>query len=106
MKQALTDATFKARVLEAKGLVVVDFGAEWCPPCKALEPIMADLAKDFGDRVAIYTMDADQNPDTAAQYDVRGLPTVLLFKDGKPIDRFFGLRPKQVYASALTKAAG
>lgn len=105
MAESLTDQDFKARVLDAPGLVLVDFGAEWCPPCRALEPIMADLAKELGGRVTIYAMDADHNPDTAARYDVRGLPTVILFKNGEPVDRLYGLRPKQAYVSAITKSA-
>ena len=101
----LSDVDFQTKVLGAKGLVLVDFGAEWCPPCRAVEQILKDLEKEVGDRVTIYTMDVDQSPETAAQYDVRGLPVVMLFKDGAPVERLFGLRSKQVYLSAVSKSA-
>jgi thioredoxin 1 len=103
MTVRVTDGEFQKKVLEADGLVLVDFGAEWCGPCKALEPIVADIGRELAGKVAVFSMDVDQDPETAATYGVRGVPTVLLFRGGQAVERLVGLRPKAQLLSAIQK---
>lgn len=79
---AVTDATFEQEVLNAEGLVLVDFWAEWCGPCKALTPILDEVAQSHGDKVKIVKVNIDESPDTPARYGVMSIPTLMLFKNG------------------------
>lgn len=99
--QQVTDGTFKTEVLDYKGVVLVDFWAEWCPPCKALSPIISELAEDYNDKVKVLKMDTDSNPQTAMSYNINSIPTVIIFKDGKVVDTMVGLRQKIDYMSKL-----
>lgn len=92
--QAVDDATFGDLVERAEGLVLVDFTAAWCPPCRLLTPILEQLADEYGPRARIVGLDADDNQATAARFGVRGLPTLLYFRDGTLVDRTVGLLPK------------
>jgi thioredoxin len=87
----LNELNFEADVLGGAGLVLVDFTAAWCPPCRALAPILARFAAREKDRVVVGSVDADANPDLAARYRVRGLPTVIVFAGGKEVARRVGL---------------
>ena len=78
-----TDATFEADVLKSDKPVLVDYWAEWCGPCKMIAPILDDTAKEFGDRVQIAKMNVDENSVTPAKFNVRGIPTLMLFKGGE-----------------------
>jgi len=78
----VTDASFENDVLQSNTPVLVDFCAAWCGPCKAIAPILDEAAKDYENRVTIAKVNVDENPDTAAKYGVRGIPTLMLFKDG------------------------
>ena len=78
-----TDATFEADVLKSDKPVLVDYWAEWCGPCKMIAPILDETAKDFGDRVQIAKMNVDENSQTPAKFNVRGIPTLMLFKGGE-----------------------
>ncbi|HLS21385.1 MAG TPA: thioredoxin TrxA [Paenalcaligenes sp.] len=78
----VTDASFENDVLQSNTPVLVDFWAAWCGPCKAIAPILDEAAKDYENRVTIAKVNVDENPDTAAKYGVRGIPTLMLFKDG------------------------
>ena len=78
-----TDATFEADVLKSDKPVLVDYWAEWCGPCKMIAPILDDTAKEFGDRVQIAKMNVDENSLTPAKFNVRGIPTLMLFKGGE-----------------------
>ena len=82
--------TFEADVLQAAEPVVVDFWAEWCPPCKMMEPAVETLAEEFAGKVKIGKLDVDANPEIAIQYNVMGIPTLGLFRDGKLVDRMVG----------------
>lgn len=88
-------------VLAAEGLTVVDFGADWCPPCKALQPTMEELAEEYAGKVGVYTVNADKEHELASRYHVKGLPTVLMFKNGLLADRIVGRRAKEVYQASL-----
>ncbi|HEX6547270.1 MAG TPA: thioredoxin [Candidatus Dormibacteraeota bacterium] len=89
---AVTDADFQARVLEADRPVLVDFWATWCAPCRMIAPVVDELSAEFGDRIRILKMDIDANPQTPGQLGIMSVPTVIIFKDGRPAERTVGYR--------------
>jgi thioredoxin 1 len=89
-----TDTTFDTDVLSAKGLVLVDFWAEWCGPCKMITPILHELDTEISDKVKIVKVDVDANPNAPTTYGVRSIPSLMLFKDGKLVDSKVGVMPK------------
>ena len=91
MTQPLTDSQFSENVLNSKGLVLVDFWAEWCGPCRQLGPILEAIDEEMGNDVKIYKMNVDDSPETASQFGIRSIPTMFLFKDGKQVDVKVGL---------------
>lgn len=97
----LDQTSFKDKVDNAKGLVLVDFWAEWCPPCRALAPILHQLEEEMADKVTVAKVDVDSNQDLAIEHQVQGIPTVKLFKDGKEIKTWVGLVPKATYIQAI-----
>ena len=90
----VTDSSFQADVIGASGPVVVDFWAEWCGPCKMIGPALEELSDELGEKVTIAKINIDENPDAPAQYGVRGIPTMILFKDGQPAATKVGAAPK------------
>ena len=90
----VTDATFADTVLAADRPVVVDFWADWCPPCVAVSRSLAELAGEFGDRLLVATLNADENPATTRAYQVMSMPTLLVFRAGEVVGSIVGSRPK------------
>jgi len=86
---------FEARVLEAEKPVIVDFGAPWCGPCKMLDPVLEELAVEFNSKVDFYTVNVDDNQQLAMDLGIMSVPTVILFRDGQPVQRLTGFRPKR-----------
>lgn len=106
MAKTFTDDKFKDDVLDADKPVLVDFWAEWCMPCQMLTPIIEELSEEMGDKVTIGKLNVDENRQTAAQFQVMSIPTVLLFKGGQVVKQFVGVQPKDVYKQAIEEVAG
>jgi thioredoxin 1 len=100
----VTDQTFEAQVLKADRPVVVDFWAEWCAPCRAIAPIIKDLAAQYGDQVVIAKMDIEANPNTPGRLGIRSIPTVLAFRGGRVVEQLVGARPKADFEAMVKKA--
>ena len=97
---AVTDATFEAEVLGAETPVVVDFWAPWCGPCRAVEPVLQQLADEHGARVRFVKLDIDTNLQTASRYEVLSIPTAILFEGGEARETVVGARPRSYYEQA------
>ena len=95
----ISDDSFRADVLEAKTPVVVDFWAEWCGPCKMIAPALEEIAESLGGKVVVAKLNIDDNPKTPATYGVRGIPTLMLFKDGQVAATKVGALPKNALQS-------
>ncbi|MCS7088127.1 MAG: thioredoxin [Thermoflexales bacterium] len=92
---AVTDETFAQAVERAQGLILVDFWAAWCAPCRMIAPVLEQIAAEYPDQIKIAKLDVDSNPATAMKYGVMSIPTLILFKDGQPVDRLVGYMPKE-----------
>ena len=101
--KTVTDASFDADVLKSSQPVLVDFWAEWCPPCKALAPTLEEIAGEMSSQVKIMKLDVDANQTAASQYGIRSIPTMILFKDGKAVDQLMGKVPKATLVEFITK---
>jgi thioredoxin 1 len=100
---AVTDATFETEVLKADRPVLVDFWADWCAPCRMIAPIVEAIAAEHADALKVVKLDVDDNRQVAAQYGVMSIPTLILFKDGQPVERVVGFMPKERLLSALRR---
>lgn len=98
-----TDASFDTDVVNSDGLVLVDFWAAWCGPCKAIAPVLEELAEDYQGRVKIVKVDVDANPQSATRFGIRSIPTLFVFKNGERVETVVGGRPKSEFAALLDK---
>jgi len=102
----VSDATFEGEALAAGQPVVVDFGAPWCPPCRAMEPVFAELAGRFEGTARFLKMNIDDNPLTAQRYGIKGIPTFLVFDGGREVERVVGATGKEALARIVNKYVG
>ncbi|MEB3187570.1 MAG: thioredoxin [bacterium] len=98
---AITDSQFASEVLESDKPVLVDFWATWCGPCKMIAPVLDELATAHADKLKIAKLDVDANQQTAQQFGVMSIPTLILFKGGKPVDKIVGFKAKQALEAQL-----
>ncbi|MCZ6615574.1 MAG: thioredoxin [Chloroflexi bacterium] len=101
---AVTDQEFEEQVLNSETPVLVDFWADWCAPCKMIAPIVEDLANEYDGKVRFAKVDVDSNPMTATKFGIRSIPTLLVFKNGEPVDMVVGAVPKEVLKKRLDTA--
>jgi thioredoxin 1 len=99
----LTDKEFDAQVLKATKPTLVDFWAEWCAPCRALTPVVEEIAKTYQGKLQVGKMNIDEHPEVPSQYAVRAIPTLLLFKGGQVVDQLVGLVPKTKLDAMIVK---
>lgn len=98
----ITDADFKAQVLDAQGPVLVDFWATWCGPCRMIAPHLKTIAAEYDGQLTVAKVDTDQNQNMAMKYAVRSIPTLILFKNGEPVERITGALPKSRILEKVT----
>ena len=98
---AVDESKWEQEVQNAKGLVMVDFWAVWCGPCQMVAPIVDELSKEYDGRVKVAKVNTDENPGIASRYQIMGIPTLLFFKDGKPVDKIVGAAPKKQYKDKI-----
>jgi len=100
----ITDQSFEREVLSCPGVVLVDCWAPWCGPCRMVAPVLEELASEYRGRVKIVKLDTDENPKTAMKYNIRSIPTMLIFKGGEQVDTVVGALPKQEIEKRLVSA--
>jgi len=98
---ALNDSNFASEVGASKGVYLVDFFATWCGPCKMLGPVVEQIAKEYEGKAKVGKVDVDASPNTAGQFGVQSIPTLVLFKDGKEIDRVIGFQGKEALTAKI-----
>ena len=96
MAQELTDSNFKTSVLESDKLSVIDFWAEWCGPCRAISPVIEELAKDYADKINVGKVNVDHNPQLSVQYGITSIPAILFIKNGQVVDKQIGAVPRAI----------
>jgi thioredoxin 1 len=98
----VSDQTFGNEV-ESSGTVLVDFWAPWCGPCKMIAPVLEELDKELGDNLKIAKLNVDDNPESASRFGVMSIPTLIVFKDGQPVDKIVGFQSKDALKNVVTK---
>ena len=99
----VTQANFKSEVLQSKTPVIVDFWATWCAPCRAVAPILDELAESYRGKVTVGKVNVDEHPDIAAQFGILNIPTLIFFKGGQEVDRVVGVQPKSQLETKIQK---
>ena len=99
----INDSTFEQEVINSTELTIVDFWAPWCGPCRKLGPVLDEVAQEFEGKIKVVKLNTDENLKTAKEFSVSGLPTLLMFKDGKAVERLVGLMPKTSIVSNIEK---
>ena len=102
----VTDSSFATDVLNSDKLVLVDFWAEWCGPCRMVAPVLEEIAADYPDTITIAKLDIDENPGTARDFQVMSIPTMILFKGGEPVKQIVGAKPKAALLADLADYLG
>jgi len=97
----ITDTNFETEVLKSPKVTMIDFWAEWCGPCRAITPIVEELAKEYADKAIIGKLNVDENPEVTVKYGVRNIPTILFIKNGEVVDKQVGAVPKSVLEEKL-----
>ena len=92
---------WNAEVLNAQGLVMVDFWAVWCGPCQMVAPIVEELAQEYGDKLKVTKLNTDENPEIAGQYQIMSIPTIMFFKGGQVVEKLIGARPKRQFKEII-----
>ena len=97
----VTDSDFDERIIKGKGLILVDFWAEWCSPCRMVAPILEELAVEYEGQVTVTKLNVDKHQQTAARFGIRSIPTILFFKDGSQVDQVIGALPKPAFKTKV-----
>ena len=100
---AVTDVSFEQDVLKSEKLVLVDFWAPWCGPCRMVAPIVDEIAKEFDGKIKVFKLNTDENPNVASQYGIRSIPTLMLFRRGEKVDTIVGAVPKSTLEKTIEK---
>jgi thioredoxin 1 len=109
MAEGLVEATstnWESEVLKAQGVVMIDFWAAWCGPCRMISPTVEELAKEYSGKVKVMKLNTDENSEIASRYKIMGIPTIMFFKDGSKVDQIVGVVPKQQLKAKLDSLLG
>ena len=97
----VTTSTWDSEVIRAQGVVMIDFWAAWCGPCRIISPTIEELSKEYSGKIKVLKLNTDENSDIASRYQVMGIPTIMFFKDGTKLDQIVGVVPKQVLKAKI-----